>query len=115
MTTSPTLKTLESGQLSGMAKTSPSHHTRADSTMLELPNASVGGGKPALRHAHSEAGIVPPLAAIAIRFMSPPAAITNSPGRCRLLHTNRPASAKDSMCSTSPSVAGNAGIRVIGN
>ena len=81
MMTSPTLNTFENGQPAGTANTSPSHGTRAELTTLEFPKLSVGGGNPATRHAHDEAGMVPPLAAIAIRFSKPPSAITNSPGR----------------------------------
>src|SRR5215207_7075216 len=76
-TTSPTLKTLLAGHESGTQKMSPRKRRRGASTAAELENSSESGSSPAAASASGSAGMTPPLAAIATRLSSPPAAMSH--------------------------------------
>ena len=89
--TSPTLKTLWTGHEAGSAKTSPSGCSLASSTAIEFLNSDSEGANPAMRSAEGDAGMTPPLAAIAAKFASPPMEAIASPGTRRLSHANVPA------------------------
>ena len=77
MTTSPTLKTLLTGQLAGTAKTSPRKARCGWASAVELANSPGTCSTPAVARAPGSAGITPPLTAITSRFIAPPAAASH--------------------------------------
>lgn len=92
MSTSPTLKTLWSGNHDGVAKASPSQASRAPRTAAEFAKCSPTGTRPAARNAAGEAGMTPPLAAMARALAAAPSPTSHSPGTRRLRTKKTPAS-----------------------
>ena len=88
MSTSPTLKTLLSGQEAGMANTSPRKASRGSSTAAELWNPGSSTGSPAAARAAGDAGMTPPLAVMASRLRAAPRAVRAIPGTRRLAARN---------------------------
>src|SRR4029453_13413183 len=80
MRTSPTLKTLLSGQEAGIAKTSPRRASRGSATASLLRKPGPPAASPAVARASGDAGMTPPLAAIARRFSPAPSATSGTPG-----------------------------------
>lgn len=93
---SPTLKTLCSGHGFGSANTSPRNPSRGVWTTAELTKRPGTSARPAEERAEGSTGMTPALAAIATRFMAPPAPIRSTPGHRRFATTNPPTRAYES-------------------
>ena len=89
MQTSPTLKTLLTGQEAGTANMSPRNWSFASPTGTELANWPGSSSRPAVASAERLAGITPPLAAMATKFKIPPSAMISRPGTRRFAHRNQ--------------------------
>lgn len=105
--TSPTLNTLASGSPFGMANTSPRNHRGASSVGTELSKSASSATIPARRAAPGDAGITPPLVAMASTFNRPPRVRIHRPlTRRRFTTTNHPASAYVNRWTADASVCG---------
>jgi hypothetical protein len=90
--TSPMLKTLYTGDDVGVANTSPRNSRRGFCIAPEFTKPSPASRATWTATAGS-AGITPPLAAIAMKFSSPPSMISGTPGTRRLAQTKPPSRA----------------------
>ncbi len=81
---SPILNTLACGRGAGQAKMSPRIARLASSTVVEFWNSVSLCDLPAASSAPARAGMMPSLAAIAVRFMTPPITISHIPAIRRL-------------------------------
>ena len=78
---------------------SPSTARFASVANDEFSNA-VGSGSPALAQASALAGMVPPLATIAVRLLAAPPAMIQLPGRWRFRYRKAAQSAYVTRCNT---------------
>ena len=90
---SPIEKTLCSGQFAGVAKTSPRNWSFGFSSTRELMNSpSAARWSRTDAAADGAVGMTPPLAAIAMKFESPPSAMIGTPAMRRFANANAPSS-----------------------
>ena len=87
ISTSPTLKTLLTGNELGIQNTSPRNCRCGWVTAPEFVNPAGSSAKPAFSSARGAAGITPPFAAIAVKFSAPPSATSHTHGMWRLSTT----------------------------